>query len=106
MQKKMVCWLLAFVILTAVSFAGAPQPAKISRIGYLTADTIFSSRRVEAFRGGLYDLDYEEEKNIVIEWRSVEGNLERIATLAEKLVRLNVEGIFVAPAKQSNSSLC
>ena len=111
MQRKIVFWLLASVILTTVSFAGAQQPAKIPRIGYLTADTISSSRRVEAFRGGLHDLGYVEGKNIVIEWRSVEGNLERIAALAEELVRLKVDVIVASaqsvtgPAKRATSTI-
>jgi hypothetical protein len=49
--------------------------------------------RREAFRQGLRELGYIEGKNIVIEWRSGEGNSERVPALAAELVRLKVDVI-------------
>ncbi len=70
--------LLIGSILAGIHFADAQQSAKIPRIGYLTIASLSSNvARVEAFRQGLRELGYIEGKNIVIEWRSGEGKLER-----------------------------
>jgi putative ABC transport system substrate-binding protein len=73
--------------------AGAQQPTKIPRIGYLSAGGRFisGSPRIETFRQGLRELGYVEGKNIVIEYRYAEGKLDRLPALAAELVRLKVE---------------
>ena len=78
----------------AASAAEAQQPTKIPRIGYLTGASLSAiSARIEAFRQGLRELGYVEGKNIVIEWRSAEGKLDRLPALAAELVRLKVDVI-------------
>jgi putative ABC transport system substrate-binding protein len=52
--------------------------------------------RTEAFRQGLRELGYIEGKNIIIEWRSSEGKIERRSELAAELVRLKVDVIVSA----------
>jgi putative ABC transport system substrate-binding protein len=52
--------------------------------------------RQEAFRRGLRELGYVEGKNIVIEWRSSEGILNRNSALAAELVNLKVDVIVSA----------
>ena len=92
MSKKILIWLMVAIFLTTVSPAGAQQPTKIPRIGWLTGPSLASnSARIEAFRQGLRELGYVEGKNIVIEWRSAEGKLDRLPTLAAELVRLKVD---------------
>jgi putative ABC transport system substrate-binding protein len=71
--------------------AHGQQPAKVPRIGYLAG--IESPARVAAFRQGLRELGYLEGKNIVIEYRSAQGKLDRLPELATELVRLKVEVI-------------
>jgi len=79
--------------------AQAQQPPKIPRVGYLGAGTLSSSAaNVEAFRLGLRELGYIEGKNIIIEWRSAEGKLDRLPKLAGELVGLEVDVIFAAAA--------
>jgi putative tryptophan/tyrosine transport system substrate-binding protein len=51
------------------------------------------SARTEAFRQGLRELGYVEGRTIVIEWRSAEGQLDRLPSLAAELVRLKVDVI-------------
>ena len=67
---------------------------QVPRIGYLTGATPEGqSARIESFREGLRELGYVEGKNIVIEYRCAEENLNRLASLASELVRLKVDVI-------------
>ena len=94
MTRKIRIWLLATVLLTTVSVAQAQQPAKVPRIGYLNGSSFAAtSDRVEAFRQGLRELGYVEGKNIVIEWRSADGNRDRQRALAVEFARLKVDVI-------------
>ncbi|MGN6732334.1 MAG: hypothetical protein ACTHMB_10250, partial [Candidatus Binatia bacterium] len=62
--------------------ARAQQPKKIPHVGYLTISPLSSNAsRNEAFRQGMRELGYVEGKNIVIEWRSGEGKVERKSEL-------------------------
>jgi putative ABC transport system substrate-binding protein len=88
---------LAVALLAAPLAADAQQPANIPRIGFLTAVPLsVMSARTEAFRQGLRELGYVEGKTIVIEWRSAEGQLDRLPLLAAELVRLKVDVIVTA----------
>jgi putative tryptophan/tyrosine transport system substrate-binding protein len=110
-RKIVICLLLAVFLLT-VSSVQAQQPAKVPRIGYLTVASLSSNvARVEAFRQGLRELGYVEGKNIVIEWRSGDGKVERIPALAAELVRLKVDVVVTAgptatrPAKKATTTI-
>ena len=46
---------------------------------------------VDAFRQGLRELDYTEGKNIVVEYRYIEGKLDRIPSFVAELVQLKVD---------------
>ena len=72
--------------------AQAQHPKKIPRIGYLTAQTSSAEfPRIDAFRQGLRALGYVEGQNIAIEYRSMDGKLERLPEVAAELVRLKVD---------------
>ena len=76
--------------------AGAQQPA-LPVIGYLRAgrpalrsvDTI-----VAAFRAGLAETGYVEGRNVVLEFRWAEGQIDRLPALAANLVRRQVAVII------------
>ena len=112
MRRKFFGLALSTLLLALCSSADAQQPTKIPRIGYLTgARLIAIANRTEAFRQGLRELGYVEGKNIVIEWRSGEGNFGSLPALAAELVRLKVEVIVTGgeaatrPAKEATTSI-
>ena len=94
--------ILVTFMLVFVNLADAQQPAKVPRIGYMSAsgDTNNPGSNVEAFRQGLRDLGYFEGKNILVEYRYAEGNQDRIPGLVAELVQLKVE-ILVVGAQAS-----
>jgi len=92
MSKRIICLALSAVLFALSVSAEAQQAGKIPRIGYLAASSLSGqSARIEAFRQGLRELGYVEGKNIVIEYRSAEGKLDRLPALAAELVRLKVD---------------
>jgi putative ABC transport system substrate-binding protein len=98
MKKTAVPSILVAVVLLALGvIAEAQQPKKIPRIGFLSAAPRSAiSERIEAFRQGLRELGYVEDKNIGIEWRYAEGKLDRLPALAAELVRLKTDVIVTA----------
>ena len=96
---------LCALLFALCSFAAAQQPAKIPRIGYLTNESLSAtSARGETFLQGLRELGYVEGKNIVVEWRSAEGKLDRVPALAAELVRLKVDVIVTIGSSVSRSA--
>src|ERR1043165_9807473 len=97
-RSKNVFSVALVVLLLAFCFsAQAQQTGKIPRIGFqLDSPASAVTERTEAFRQGLRDLGYIEGRNIIIEWRSAEGKLERRSEIAAELVRLKVDVIVSA----------
>jgi len=112
MKPRISLWLMAAIFLATVSNAHAQQPSKVPHIGYLVLNTLSSQvARMEAFRQGLRELGYVEGKNVVIDWRSADGKLERLSALAAELVRLKVDIIVTTgptptrAAKEATSTI-
>src|SRR5882724_9940937 len=96
-MNRKLSWLLTVFLLGSIHPAEAQQPPKISRIGFLSTTSPSNvPTRLEAFRQGLRDLGYVEGKNIVIEYRYAEGNIDRLPTLLDELVRLKVDVIVAS----------
>jgi putative ABC transport system substrate-binding protein len=74
--------------------AGAQQPAKIARIGFMRAAGP-NEKEFNAFRSGLNAHGYLEGQNIVIEQRYAAGVYDRLSELAAELVRLEMDVIAV-----------
>jgi putative tryptophan/tyrosine transport system substrate-binding protein len=103
-DNKTVLPLIGFV-LAVVQFAQAQEPTKISRTGLLNTNAAAAfTARTEGFRQGLRELGYVEGKNINIEYRYAEGNLDRLAALAADLVRLKVDVIVTAVSSSTRSA--
>jgi putative ABC transport system substrate-binding protein len=79
---------------------GQAPVAKVYRIGVL-ANALESADgpQFEAFLDGMAKLGYVEDQNLVIEWRSSEGDMERLPGLAADLVRSKVD-LIVAMSLQ------
>jgi putative ABC transport system substrate-binding protein len=93
---------LGSVALLAAPLAVLAQQGKIPRIGFLISETLSGQanrNRIEALRAGLRELGYVEGKNIVIEFRSADGNYERLSELAAELVRLKVDVLVAFGSK-------
>ena len=68
MNRKIFCLVLCVLLSTLWVSAEAQQPKEVPRIGWLGAGSSPSQLpRTEAFRRGLRELGYVEEKNIVID---------------------------------------
>ena len=82
---------------TAVAWplgALAQQIGKVWRVGMLdTTSATLNAANIDAFRRGLRQLGYVEGKNLIIEYRSGEGRIERFPELAAEMVRLMVDVI-------------
>ena len=112
MSRKIFIWLLAIILLIPVPPIEAQQPATVPRIGYLTASPLSAmANRIDTFRQGLRELGYVEGKNIVIEWRSADGKVDRIPALSAELVQFKVEiivtggGAVTRPVKEVTSTI-
>ena len=112
-KRKLGNFALCAMLFALWAIAEAQQQAKVPRIGYLTADSRSASAhvRAEAFRQGLRELGYVEEKSIVIEWRSAEGKRDRLSALAAELVGLKVDIIVTGgptatrPVKEATTTI-
>jgi putative ABC transport system substrate-binding protein len=97
MSKKFLCLILN-ALLVALSFpAEAQQTKKVPRIGYVspTGDPSNPGPNVEGFRQGLRDFGHIEGKNILVEYRYVEGKGDRNPSFVAELVQLKVDVLVV-----------
>ena len=87
------------------SASDAQQPARVVRIGLLSS---FSPSETavwhEAFRQGLRELGWVEGQNIAIEYRYADGKQDRLPELAGDLVRLKVDIIVAAIARDAQTA--
>jgi putative ABC transport system substrate-binding protein len=82
--------------------ASAQQPAStMSVIGFLHAGAPEeSAARLQAFRSGLRETGYDEDRNLTIEYRWAKGDYSRLAAMAAELVRRPVK-VLAAPTTPS-----
>jgi len=89
--------LIGLAIVLAVGLTLAPlavqaQPAgRVYRVGLLGLASGSDVPVLAALPQGLRDLGYEEGKNLVIEYRTAEGDYDRLPRLAAELVQLKVD---------------
>ena len=97
MMRKITVLGLCAMLFVVYSSARAQQPKKVPRIGYVTGSGGANNPGpyIEAFQQGLRDLGYIERKNILVEYRYAEGNLDQLPGLLAELVQLNPDVLVV-----------
>jgi len=81
------------------------QQASPRRIGFLLVALSPESKQVKEFRQALREAGYSEGRDVVIEWRTADGDPNRLTKLVEDLVTRKVDVIVVTstPAAQAAS---
>jgi len=114
MDRRAFITMVGGGILAAPLAAGAQQPAKIPRLGYLVLAPLSETPSPEraAFLAGLRELGWIEGKTIAVQYHSAKWNVELLDYLAEELVRTKVDIIVAAgpdplirAAKQATSTI-
>src|SRR5215467_11201763 len=105
-------WIVACVALFAlVRAADGQQSALPRRVGVLAVSFSAESKDAKEFLQGLLDAGYAEGRDVVIEWRSANGDYARIGGLVADLVQSKVDVIVVestpaaAAAKRATSTI-
>ena len=100
---KIIC-ISVFALLFALCFSVlAQQSARIPRIGILFIGGR-DQPHLEAFKQGLRERGYSEGKNILLEYRYAEGNVDRLASLATELVQLKVDVIVTTSGNSARAA--
>jgi putative ABC transport system substrate-binding protein len=86
---------LALVVATFALPLKAQPAEKVARIGYLSSVSP-ETFHVQAFRQGMRDLGWVEGRNLIVDYRSADGKVDRLSSLAAELVSLNVQVIVAA----------
>jgi putative tryptophan/tyrosine transport system substrate-binding protein len=97
MSIKIFCLTLCALLLSLSFPADAQQPAKVAKIGWLGARPSAISTGLKLLGQELRKLGYVEGKNITFESRYAEGKYDRLAALADELVRLKVD-VIITPS--------
>lgn len=111
MERRAFLAMLASGLLAAPLTVQAQEVRKVYHVGFLWESATVFPGAVEAFHRGLRDLGWIEGQNLIVEHRWTEGRFERLAPLAEDLVRLKVDvivaptSIYTAAAKQATSTI-
>jgi putative ABC transport system substrate-binding protein len=94
MFRLIAAVILAFVLIsTPVTFGQRQEARKVARVGFLEDVSPRNVPWVAAFERRLTELGYVEGKNLVIEFRSAGGRVDRLPDLAAELVRLTPDVI-------------
>jgi ABC-type uncharacterized transport system substrate-binding protein len=91
---------LALLLLSAPVITEAQAPGKVWRVAVLTGATQRSAAPPRALEQRLAELGYVEGRNLVIDFRTAGGQLDRLPALAAELVGLRPD-VFVAVSTQS-----
>jgi putative ABC transport system substrate-binding protein len=91
-------------LLLALCFpAEAQQSGKIPRVGVLFIGGR-NQPHLESFKQGLKERGYTEGKNILLDYRYAEGNVDRLPSLAAELVQLKVDVIVTTSGNSARAA--
>jgi putative ABC transport system substrate-binding protein len=117
MLSKFRLFVTLTIALLAASLAAGQPTVKIPRLCYLAlypvakSPVVAGGSQYDAFLRGLRDIGYVEGQSIIIDYLSVEGQLERFPTLAGECLRLQADIIVpettpgVLAAKQATRTV-
>lgn len=97
---RIVLTVCSVMAVAPLSVAAENSASKVARIGFLSVGGLGSPETrmtVEAFEHGLRDHGYVDGRNVRVEYRGADGNLDRLRSLATELARLKVD-LIVAVA--------
>jgi len=104
-------WVGALLLLSILATSAVAEEAgKVWRIGFLSSGNPIGTPHLAAFMDGLRERGYEEGKNVHIEHRWIDRDLERMPELASELVNLPVDvlvawsSVATAGAKKASST--
>jgi putative ABC transport system substrate-binding protein len=102
MRRRDLLAILSSVVVSWPLTARAQQSARMRRIGILLFAKQYRAV-IDPFLRGLQALGYVDGKTVAIEYRDAEGKYERLAELANELVRLDPDVIFSFGGEQHQS---
>jgi putative ABC transport system substrate-binding protein len=97
--KSVGLTVIAVTLLACGGIAEAQQ-AKVAKVGLLSSTFPASFRPYQAMFDELRKLGYSEGQNLVFEFRTAEGNADRLPELAAELIRAKV-GLLIAPGPEA-----
>src|SRR3954467_10143507 len=98
-MNRRECFLIAACATLAGPLGLQAQPTeRIRRIGFLgnSSPLVLDPRQIAAFKRGLVENGLFEGRNISVEFRWAEGQLDQLPRLAAELVQLDLEAIVTA----------
>jgi ABC-type uncharacterized transport system substrate-binding protein len=93
MDRRVFITVVGGSILVAAPRVAGAQTLSQRRIGVLLVLLSPAGNEAQAFRHGLRDVGYVEGRDVVIEWRSANGDYARLPQLAADLVKHKVDVI-------------
>jgi len=98
---KLVVYALGAMLSAPCSSAEAQQQANVPKIGFLGARSAALGTGLERLRQELRALGYVEGKNIVLESRYADNQLDRLPALADELVWTKVDVLVAADTPEA-----
>ena len=96
MNRRAFLSALSGSVLAVPVAVGAQPSGKVWRVAVLTAGTLRSDAPVRALEQRLAELGYVEGRNLVIDFRTAEGQTERLPALAVELVGRRPDALVAA----------
>ena len=106
MSRRVLLLAIMLILNIASPLAWGQQHSRVPVVGILVPSIPNNHPALEALRRGLRELGYFEAQSIKYEYRSAQGQLDRLPGLAAELARLKVDVIVAAtePAIQAAKS--